>query len=583
MRRASLLTLILIFGASLAAAASLRIDSFDCRLDLTEAGRLKVTEELTVTFLTPHHGIERWIPVSYRVPATGANLTIALRVEDVRMDGTSVPYAVRRKGRDELIRIGDPDRTITGTHVYEIAYTASRVILFHADYLQLYWNVTGNDWRVPIGRATASIGLPDTVDPSLVSSTSYVGYYGSGARGGEGTIDDAGRLNFASGPLSPGEGLTIDISIPRELLPLQPPSIGQRVAWFLAANKLAFLPLLTLIGMFALWYRVGRDPRPGIIAPAFEPPAGMNAGEVGVLIDDRIDLRDISAMVVGLAVKGFLRIEEIHAEEEGLLDRAKSLFGHGPIDYRFIRTEAPSDRLSPVEAELVDAIFDEDHPKERTLSSLENEFYQHLPAIKSRLYARLIEKGYYRQNPERARRFYTNLGFILIIAGFALGIGASSLYLGVSIAACGLIVLAFSPIMPRKTKKGARALAEVLGLSEYIKRAEVDRIEFHDAPEKSPRLFEKLLPYAIALNLTRIWTKEFEGLLREPPEWYAGVGPTFRGDLFALSLIRLSSGMDRTFASAPRTARGGKSAWGGGSFGGGFSGGGFGGGGGGGW
>jgi len=205
MRRASLLTLILIFGASLAAAASLRIDSFDCRLDLTEAGRLKVTEELTVTFLTPHHGIERWIPVSYRVPATGANLTIALRVEDVRMDGTSVPYAVRRKGRDELIRIGDPDRTITGTHVYEIAYTASRVILFHADYLQLYWNVTGNDWRVPIGRATASIGLPDTVDPSLVSSTSYVGYYGSGARGGEGTIDDAGRLNFASGPLwSPG-------------------------------------------------------------------------------------------------------------------------------------------------------------------------------------------------------------------------------------------------------------------------------------------------------------------------------------------------------------------------------------------
>ena len=203
MRRAGLLTLILIFGASLAAAASLRIDSFDCRLDLTEAGRLEVTEELTVTFLTPHHGIERWIPVSYRVPATGENLTIALRVEDARMDGSSVPYAVGRKGRDKLIRIGDPDRTIIGTHVYEIAYTASRILLFHTDYLQLYWNVTGNDWRVPIARATASIGIPDTVDPSLVSSTSYAGYYGSGARGGEGTIDDAGRLNFASGPLSP--------------------------------------------------------------------------------------------------------------------------------------------------------------------------------------------------------------------------------------------------------------------------------------------------------------------------------------------------------------------------------------------
>jgi len=582
MRRVGLFTLILIAGISIAAAASLRIDSFDCKLDLTEAGKLQITERLTVTFKTPHHGIERSIPVSYRVPAVGTNLLIGFHLDRVTMNGSSVPYTARRKGREEVIRIGDPDRLITGTHVYEISYTASRILIFHPDYIQLYWNVSGNDWEIPIDKVAASIGLPDTVDPSLVSSTSYTGYYGSATRGGGGTIDDAGRLNFSSGPLSPGEGLTIDISIPRELLPLQPPSFGERVAWFLAANKLAFLPLLTLIGMFTLWYRVGRDPRPGIIAPAFEPPRGMDAGEVGVLIDDRIDLRDISAMVVELAVKGFLRIEEVHVEGQGILDRAKSLFGHGAIDYRFVRTEGSIDRLSPVEAELLSAIFDEDHPKQRTLSSLENEFYRHLPSLKSRLYSQLIEKGYYPHNPERARRFYANLGFIGIITGFGLGAMTSSLYLGGSIAACGLIVLAFSPIMPRKTKKGARALSDILGLSEYMRRAEVDRIEFHDAPEKSPRLFEKLLPYAIALNLTRIWTKQFVGLLREPPAWYGG-GPTFHGDLFALSLLRLSSGMERTFASAPRTARGGRSAWGGGSFGGGFSGGGFGGGGGGGW
>lgn len=137
--------------------------------------------------------------------------------------------------------------------------------------------------------------------------------------------------------------------------------------------------------------------------------------------------------------------------------------------------------------------------------------------------------------------------------------------------------------MPRKTQKGTEALVEVLGLSEYIQRAEVERIEFTDAPEKSPARFEKLLPYAVALGLTSIWVRQFEGLLKEPPQWYQGPS-TFDAHLFGMSLGRLSSGMQSTFVTAPRTAPSGKSAWGGRStFGGGFSGGGFGGGGGRGW
>jgi uncharacterized membrane protein len=127
-------------------------------------------------------------------------------------------------------------------------------------------------------------------------------------------------------------------------------------------------------------------------------------------------------------------------------------------------------------------------------------------------------------------------------------------------------------------------LEEILGLSEYISRAEVDRLEFHNAPAKSPALFEKLLPYAIALNLTKVWTRQFDGLLSEPPQWYAGssLTPGFNAVFFSHTLANMTGSMQRTFMSAPRSS--GKSAWsGGGSFGGGFSGGGFGGGGGGGW
>ncbi len=584
MRRARIALLLAVFlsALGLTAFASLEIDRFDVAIVLEPSGTLRVTEELTVTFYTSHHGIEREIPVSYRDPR-GATVTIDLDVDRIALDGGPVPYTARRIGRDLRLRIGDPDRTITGTYTYTIAYTVGRAIVFHDDYLQLYWNVTGNDWRIPIRHATATVFLPETVDRASLSTTSYFGHAGSTARGGPATLSETGELLFSTSHLSPGEGLTIDVSIPRDQFPLEPPSTAQRILWFLDANKYAALPILALIGMILVWFRVGRDPRKGTIAPAFEPPHGMHPGEAGVLIDDRADLRDVSAMLIGLAVKRHLTIEAVD-EAEGLTDRVKEFFGREATEYRFVRRPGSTEDLSEVERLLLGALFDEDHPDTRTLSSLENQFYKHLPTLKSKLYGGLIERGYYPHNPERTRRFYTSIGFMGLAAGGAIGVVASSVYLGIAVALCGLIVLAFSPIMPRKTKRGVRALEELLGLSEYIRRAEVDRIEYHDAPEKNPQLFEKLLPYAIALNLTSIWTKQFEGLLDEPPDWYVGHAPVFRAHLFTLSMLHLTSGMERTFVSAPRAASGGRSAWSGRStFGGGFSGGGFGGGGGGGW
>jgi len=575
-------TLLIVVTLSVTAFGTLSIDRFDATITLDPTGHLVVEEQITATFFTPHHGIEREIPVSYRNPATGGTTTIGFHLDRITMDGESVPYLSRRRGSEQYLRIGDADRTLVGTATYTIAYTVDRALLFHEDYLQIYWNVTGNDWRIPIDAATATFRFPATVEPDTVRATSYVGYTGSVARGFDATMDNSGALRFETGLLSPGQGLTIDVSIPRTQLAIEPPSFGQRVLWFLSANKYAALPIVVLIGMFILWARIGRDPRTGIIAPTFAPPDGMTAGDVGVLIDDRIDLRDISAMLIGLAVKGHLTIEEIDEDESSERETVRSQ-RKTPDDYRFVRKPSSTGKVSQPEQLMLDAIFDKKHETERTLSSLEHNFYQHLPAIKSALYAGLIERGFYPGNPERARRFYVTLGTMGLVGGIGVALAYASVYLGAAIALSGLIVLGFSRFMPRKTQQGVRALEEVLGLSEYIRRAEVDRMEFHDAPEKSPELFERLLPYALALNLTKIWTKQFEGLLVKPPDWYVGSAGAFRGHWFALSMLHLSSGMNSTFASAPR-GTGGKSAWSGGSsFGGGFSGGGFGGGGGGGW
>ncbi|MCK4356388.1 DUF2207 domain-containing protein, partial [Candidatus Bipolaricaulota bacterium] len=430
---------VLLIGVSLLASASLRITDFAAQIVLDDEGTLHVEERLDVTFYSPHHGIERWIPVAYK-RFTGENITISLKVISATQDEGSVQYTTRRSGRNILVRIGDPDRTITGTHTYTLSYTVDRALLFRDDYIQLYWNVTGNDWAIPIDKASAMVTLPSTVIPSDVATTSYIGYYGNNTRRKEATVDDLGRFIFTAGLLLPQEGLTIDMSIPRDQAGIAAPTTWQLALWFLSANKYAALPILTLIGMFFLWLKSGKDPRKGTIAPRFEPPRGMHPGEAGVLIDDRADLRDISAMVIGLAVKGYLTIKELTDDEEGVADKIKNFFGRSaPLDYEFIKKKEADADLSEVEKTLFEAIFDSAHPEIRTLSSMENEFYKVLPQIKSDLYAGLIKKGYYPNNPERTRRSFASLGGMVIIAGIALGIGSGSLYMGVAIALCGLI------------------------------------------------------------------------------------------------------------------------------------------------
>jgi len=586
MMRCGSLVVILVSCLALAASASLSISGFLVDIEVLSTGELSVVETLNVAFDTPHHGIYREIPMSYRRP-TGENLTIGLEVSAVALDEGVVPYTVKRSGDDILIRIGDPDDVIAGPHTYTIAYMVDRALLFsNPEYIQLYWNVTGNDWEIPIDYVVARVGLPEGVSTLDVPSTSYVGFSGSAARGLPATRDAEGGLLFEASALAPGEGLTVDIAIPREASGIEAPSSGEKAVHFINANKYALLPVLTLLVMLLWWWRRGKDPAKGVIAPRFDAPKKIRAGEAGVLIDDRVDLQDVSAMVIDLAVKGFLAIRELDKEGKPLEEAGKRSGEPGAIDYEFEKLKDADGGLTEVERLVLEGVFDKAHPETRTLSSMEHSFYRVLPSIKRALYARMIKKHYYARDPEDVWASYVLIAGVIGIIGVALGVILSSLYLGIAVLICGLVVFAFSWIMPRKTRRGTEALREVLGLAEYIGLAEVRRLEFHNAPERSPAEFEKLLPYAIALNLTKVWTKQFEGLLERPPKWYSGSSDAFSERRFGLAIVQLSSGMQRSFVSAPRTQRRsrGRSAWGGSArFGSGSSGGGFGGGGGGGW
>jgi uncharacterized membrane protein len=150
-----------------------------------------------------------------------------------------------------------------------------------------------------------------------------------------------------------------------------------------------------------------------------------------------------------------------------------------------------------------------------------------------------------------------------------------------SIVVAAVIWWMFARVMSAKTLKGSRIHIAVLGFQEFMNRVDGERLK--TMPSNT---FEKFLPYAMALGVEHHWAQAFNGLIKDPPTWYAGpgygYGMGFNPILFSSSMHGMATDMHQVFVSAPRASSTGSGFGSGGGFGGGgFSGGGFGGGGGG--
>jgi hypothetical protein len=350
-------------------------------------------------------------------------------------------------------------------------------------------------------------------------------------------------------------------------------------------NWLLTLPLFVTGGMFWLWYTRGRDPRLRPIMAVYEPPAGLAPAELGTLVDNSPDLRDITATIVDLAVRGYILIEEKETEKAfGLLKSTDYYF-------RLRKPYQGATDLKPFEYKLLDRFFSgrqssyiKDVAPAVTLSDLENSFYRHLPDLRDTLLDEMIRRGYYDRRPDQVRKLYLGVGAAVLglsfylggLVGQVLGVGESTaLFSGLL---SGAAIAGFGWFMPARTQKGARVLEGVLGFEEFLSRVEADRLQ---RMITSPQLFEKFLPYAMALGVESQWAAAFESIYKQPPEWYHGrPGTMFRANTFATNMNAMSSSMATAMSSRPRST--GSGGWGGGSGfgGGGFSGGGFGGGGG---
>lgn len=569
MRRTMVLLLVLLATVP-AWSRSLRVTRWETTAHVDSDGSARITEQITYMFTGAYRGVYRDIPIEYPGPK-GSNYSLFVKIERVT-DATGSPLKYDKSTKDGFLKL---KVTVPGavdtTKMVIFEYSIANVVKFFGDHEEFYWNVTGNDSPLPIEHASAIVYLPENTSGSL-QAQAFVGTYGSTERA-QVSVEGPVASTETTAPLPMHGGLTIDVYIPKDLL--KEPGAFTKIGWFFRSNPVLTLPLWAFAVMFTLWWYKGRDPNAGMsVAPMYEPPENMGPAEVGALVDDSVNPRDITAVLVDLAVRGYVKIVE--TQHKGLLFTTKD------YDLHLVKDRANWDGLTDYERAMLDRIFNSGTVTH--LSDLRNHFYTAIPLIKEEILGALKAKGMYTLDPESAMA-YLGLGAVVVLAPYALAqwfqIADFLNSLGPTIV-CVALAVAIIVLLGRQltatSMKGARTRVQILGFQEFMNRVDADRLK-----RMPPDTFEKFLPFAMALGVEHRWAKAFEGIVQNPPNWYQGDWTTFNTFYFVNSLGTMTQTAGAAFVSAPR-ASSSSSGWSGGGFSsGGFSGGGFGGGGTGGW
>ena len=562
-RRLLCLTLFLLVAATVSADRTLVIERFEAGIEVSPDGSIAVDETIVPRFTGSWNGIFRTIPVQYRTPQ-GLNYTLRLDIERVT-DGAGQPlkYESSRERHYRKLKIWVPG-AVDATRTVKLRYRVSNGLRFFDEHDELYWNVTGDEWEVPIEAASARVRLPAGV--SGLRATAFRGAYGSTEQS-DVSIEPDGVYVQTSDGLGMREGLTLVVGWNPGVV--HRPTAVEKGAQVVYANLPLAIPPLVFLGMLRLWRKRGRDPELAPITTLYEPPAQMTPAELGTLIDGKPDMRDITASIVDLAVRGYMHIAETDN------DRFFGLFSSKDYTFTLKKERNTWSELKPHERDLLEAMFAGSGTV--SLSDLKNKFYKHLPGLREELYGRLVHDGFYSGRPDRVRIVYIVGG---VVAGVAIGFLSSWIMIAAGMQpiagivagiASAAVIVAFGWFMPSRTARGTRELEKVLGFREFLSRVEGDRLE---RVVKTPDMFERYLPFAMALGVEDNWAKAFDGIYTQPPSWYsgpAGMG-TFRPSSFTNNLAVMSTAAATTMSSAPRSSGG--SGFSGGSSGGGFGGGG---------
>ena len=583
------LALAALLAAALPAAAPAeeRITNYRSDVTIARDGTLDVTETIEVIAegQSIRHGIYRDFPTTRRVMGQPGS-HVGFKMLGVSLDGSAEPFAVEGISGGVRIRIGSADRDVApGAHRYALHYRTSRQIGHFDTFDELYWNATGNGWALPIDRAEATITLPSPA--RFTRRAAYTGAAGATGSMARVTNETANSISFGTtAPLGPHEGMTVAVGWSKGIV--EPPSassralaqIGDWLPWLLASGGLVWL----LAYYARTWLRIGRDPRKGTIVPLFSPPDDLSPTALRYILKRSFDDRAVAATLVALGVKGKVRLVE---EDGGFFGSDKK---------RIDKIDEDSTGLPGEEARLFHGLFigDDSVALEQENHSL---FSSARDDAEEALKTQFGER-YYRPNlgPSAmgcARFVGLAIGLLVAIVLIGMlvdGVGPITAFQLSSKAPMFLLILAVPVVvfafflLGAPTKEGRAMMDRIEGFKHYLSVTETERFDRMQAPQETLTLFEKYLPYAIALGVETRWADRFQSQIAAALASPAAQGSTlgwYSGHSSPWSDIGgFTSSIGDSLASSIGTASSSPSS---GSGGGGSSGGGGGGGGGGGW
>jgi uncharacterized membrane protein YgcG len=571
--RCSSIAIGLVLVAGIALAQGERIENYAVEVSVGADGTIEVAEHIAVRAEGNQirRGIYRDFPTRYR-DRYGNGVVVGLEVHGVERDGVSEPWFTERRANGVRINTGDDDflPTLPGDYRYTLRYRTTRQIGFFADHDELYWNAIGTGWDFAIERGNVEVRLPEPVPIELMELEGYTGPQGARGRNYSARAVAPGVARWElTAPLAAREGFTIVLSFPKGIV--AEPTRAERAVWLLADNRgvlAAVAGFVLLLCYVVLRFRqVGRDPRPGVVIARYEPPAGRSPAELRFLKRRRYDTRCFTSDLLASAVEGSVRFER---EKRFLLgDRWRLERTTNNVAGRFPSVTTLIERLFPAGEDTIELA----RKNAGRLTTAQR--------AQARVLNRRLHGSHFKRNTGSIAVAIVIVAATALVA-FAISAGTGTpLIIGV-VALMGLVVLLFGYLVEAPTVEGRKLLDEIEGLELYLGVAERDELASMQGPGAQPPLdaerYERLLPYAVALDVEEAWTSKFTAAVGAAAAaaatgrmvWYHGGGA---GDLDGM-VKAVGSGLSSSIASAATPPGSTSGGGGGGSSGGGGGGGG---------
>lgn len=555
------------------------ISQFDVQLELLKSGDVRVTENITLMDAPGQNrrGIFRELPAKKYVAEFDVTDDIRYDMKSILREGKPEPYEENKIGSARQWRIGDADTYLpNGQHNYQLTYTVENEIRYRDEFDELLWNVTGNYWNYPVEKARVSVRIPENA--SILDFNANTGRVDEGGQNFRARRVSNEIIFETRRPLAADEGLSVSVSVPKGQIEGLT-NADLRRFWWLKNGALLLITLVSL-GIFAFYYwqwdRIGRDPAKQPVFARYEPPS--REGKVySAAASQRILKRYLSgntgliSTLISLSIKGWIDME---------VNKSSTVFTKIGND---------ASKLPLLDDEKI--VFENLYKPGKDSLEISGSPNSHFDKMRVKFEEHInthYSKAYHRVNAG-----WIILGIALSLIGVVIAfsqLNSGSVYFTVAILTIIVLNIVFLFLLPAPTKLGQSMRAEIEGFKLYMETAEKARLKSVDVgsaqpPPMTKERYEMFLPYAIALDVEKPWTKYFEKTLPEIAEAYQPnyvYGDALKGGFGSQSLNNLNQSMVKSLSTGVQSARP-VSTSSSGSGGGGFSGGGGGGGGGGSW